>query len=224
MDTWIERRARRAQERRRLAVVSAVSVLAVVLTLVLASCTRSQDTTTAAPAHPLSHAALLRDERVRAVERLQVAAAYTTTTTRPAVNPQFGPPPENTGAGKRIVYCNSCQTAWLIDESNYVVWKFPVSGHRGMPSAGTYHVFRALDMGRSKHHPDLRLPYFTGFAWGSTTDIGFHGIPLRPDGSQIENDSQLGQPLSSGCVRVSQAMARVIHDFAPVGTTVVVTP
>ena len=148
----------------------------------------------------------------------------TTTTTRPAVNPDTGPPPADTGDGRRIVYCNSCQQVWLVDATNYVEATFRVSGRRGTPRPGTYHVFRKLEMGRSKSHPDLRLPYFVGFAWGSTTDIGFHGIPLRPDGSQIESDAQLGQPLSSGCVRESQLMAKVVYEWTPEGTTVVVTP
>ena len=85
-------------------------------------------------------------------------------------------------------------------------------------------MFRKLEEGRSKAHPDLRLPYFVGFAWGSTTDIGFHGIPLRADGSPIESDAQLGQPLSSGCVRENQWAAKLLYDWAPEGTTVVVTP
>jgi hypothetical protein len=151
-------------------------------------------------------------------------APTTTTTTRPAVNPDTGPPPPNSGAGRRIVYCNSCQRVWLVEEPDYVFATFAVSGRRGTPRPGEYHVFRKLEMGRSKAHPDLRLPYFVGFAWGSTTDIGFHGIPLRPDGSQIESDAQLGQPLSSGCVRENQWAAHLVYDWAEEGTTVVVTP
>jgi hypothetical protein len=243
MDTGCVRTTR-AERQRHLAIVTFVSIAAVVLTLVLAACGVAGGTTESAagdqaarlrraphthsdgPAHAPgpSRAQRLREQHALDVERLRTAAAYTTTTTRPAVSPQFGPPPPNSGAGRRLVYCNSCQTAWIIDETGYVIWKFPVSGRRGIPRAGTYHVFRKLEMGRSLHHPDLRLPYFVGFAWGTTTDIGFHGIPLRPDNSQIEADSQLGQPLSSGCVRVSQVMAEAIYDFAEVGTTVVVLP
>ncbi|MEP6624680.1 MAG: L,D-transpeptidase, partial [Acidimicrobiia bacterium] len=100
---------------------------------------------------------------------------------------------------------------------------YQVSGRRGVPRPGEYHVFRKLEMGHSKAHPSLSLPWFVGFTWGSTTDIGFHGIPTNPDGSQIEDDSQLGQPLSSGCVRESQINAKVLYDWAPVDTLVVVT-
>lgn len=236
MDTGSARGARGPQHRN-LAVVTLVSITAVVLTLVLAACGVTAgpgDASEQAAGHGAPKSADgPRTHRPSAQERAQVraardrdliatVAAYTTTTTRPAVSP-FGPPPD-ANVGKRLVYCNSCQTAWMIDETNYVVWSFKVSGRRGTPRAGVYHVFRKLEMGRSKSHPDLRLPYFVGFAWGSTTDIGFHGIPLRPDNSQIEADSQLGQPLSSGCVRVSQPMAKAIYTFADIGTPVVVLP
>lgn len=221
METMGERRARR-QARHRLQAVTGTSVVLVVVALILASCGVSQSTAGAPPAtaHWSIDACPLEVKRIAA--RL-AATATTTTTTRPAVNPDYGPPPENTGTGRRIVYCNSCQVVWLIDATNYVEFKYQVSGRRGTPRPGEYHVFRKLDMGRSKAHPELRLPWFVGFAWGTTTDIGFHGIPLRPDDSQIQDDSQLGQPLSSGCIRETQFWAKVLYDWTPEGTLVVVT-
>lgn len=213
MNTETDRRTRREQRRRIQAVGSTCAVvLAVALTL--ASCdAATRETEARRPATPL---ALRRAAVVQTIPT-------TTTTTRPAVNPFLGPAPVASGSGRRIVYCNSCQTVWLVEADDYVTATYKVSGHRGMPSPGEYHAFRKLDMGRSKSHPDLRLPWFVGFAWGNTTDIGFHGIPLRPDGSQIEDDSQLGMPLSSGCVRESQSDAKILYDWAPEGTLVVVT-
>lgn len=221
METMQDRRARR-EARRRLQAAIATSVASVVVALLLASC--SGRAATAAPAPPGARWSGDTQPLVlqRAAARL-AETATTTTTTRPAVNPNYGPAPENSGVGRRIVYCNSCQTVWLIDETNYVEFKYLVSGRRGIPNPGEYHVFRKLEMGRSKAHPDLRLPWFVGFTWGRTTDIGFHGIPLNPDNSQIEDDSQLGQPLSSGCVRESQFWAKVLYDWTPEGTLVVVT-
>jgi hypothetical protein len=129
-------------------------------------------------------------------------------------------PPFGSGSGRRIVYCNSCQRAWHVTEDGDW-YTFPVSGKVGVPSPGVYHVIRKLNPGGSG---TLILPYFVGFAYGSTTDIGFHGIPLRPDGSPIESDAELGQFRSHGCVRESQSDAIRTWNFAPVGTTVVVTP
>ena len=216
MSTRSGRRTRREQ-RRRLEAVGGTCLAALALALVLASCgTGSSSTTARASRRPI----LLQRAAVRVPIRALIPT--TTTTTRPAVNPDTGPPPANTGVGRRIIYCNSCQTVWLVEADNYVTASYRVSGRTGTPNPGEYHVFRKLEMGRSKSHPDLRLPWFVGFAWGSTTDIGFHGIPLEPDGSQIEDDSQLGTPLSSGCVRENQLTAKLLFDWAPVDTLVVV--
>jgi lipoprotein-anchoring transpeptidase ErfK/SrfK len=220
METRTQRRVRRDQ-RHRIVTVAGACALALGVALVLASCARPEHTT----AGPLLEVRTVRARKAhhRATSHAVPAPPTTTTTTRPAVNPELGPPPPNTGEGRRIVYCNSCQRVWLVDETNYLVATFPVSGRRSTPRPGTYHVFRKLESGYSKAH-NLRLPYFVGFAWGSTTDIGFHGIPLRSDGSPIESDAQLGQPLSSGCVRLNQMVAKAVYEWTPEGTTVVVTP
>ena len=216
METRVQRRVRR-DRRQRIVTVTGACAFALGIALTLASCARP-DHTTAGP--------LLETHRVRAERTTSYRVPptpTTTSTTRPAVNPALGPPPASSGIGRRIVYCNSCQRVWLVDEPDYVVATFPVSGRRYTPRPGIYHVFRKLESGYSKAH-DLRLPYFVGFAWGSTTDIGFHGIPLRSDGSPIESDAQLGQPLSSGCVRLQQLVAKALYEWTPEGTPVVVTP
>lgn len=213
MNTTIDRRTRHEQ-RRRIQAVAGTCAVVIAVALVLASCgTSAPRAGSPPPRRPITV------QRVAAIDTLP----STTTTTRPAINPFLGSAPAATGTGRRIVYCNWCQTVWLVEADDYVTATYRVSGHRGMPSPGEYHVVRKLDMGRSKSHPDLRLPWFVGFAWGNTTDIGFHGIPLRPDGSQIEDDSQLGVPLSSGCVRENQFDAKFLYDWAPEGTLVVVT-
>ncbi len=148
----------------------------------------------------------------------------TTTTTRPAVNAALAFVPTNSGTGRRIIYCNSCQRLWIMEDDTYASASYQVSGRRGTPDPGTYAVVRKLDMGYSKRDPSLRLPWFVGFTMGRTTDIGFHGIPLRPNGEPIQSDAQLGEPLSAGCIRQNQANAKALYDWAPVGTTVVVTP
>jgi len=76
----------------------------------------------------------------------------------------------------------------------------------------------------SAHGGRLRLPYMTRFAHGRSLAIGFHGIPLRGNGTPIQSDSELGQYRSAGCVRMNQQDVKVLWDFAPVGTSVVVLP
>lgn len=219
MDTYLDRRARRLERRRSVTAVGVTCVLGIALSILAASCSTSASARDAQEPGALP---TLRAVPAR-MTRTMPTVPTTTTTTRPTVNPATGPPPANTGAGRRIIYCNSCQTVWIVESDEFVTAMYKVSGHTGMPNPGEYHVFRKLDMGRSKSHPNLRLPWFVGFAWGSTTDIGFHGIPLEPDGSQIEDDSQLGIPLSSGCVRENQLIAKFLYDWTPIDTLVVVT-
>jgi L,D-transpeptidase catalytic domain len=128
--------------------------------------------------------------------------------------------PDGSGVGRRIVYCISCQQVWLVEDDDYVFSSYAVSGRRGFPRTGTYKVIRRINPGV---HGTLRLPYFVGFTFGKTTDVGFHGIPLS-GGRQIQRDSQLGTYRSSGCVRENQTDARRLWDFAPMGTKVVVIP
>src|SRR3954464_2285249 len=157
METRVQRRVRR-DRRYRLLEVTGVCALAVGVAIVLASCTRTDDTPMAITR--------VRTASVRPTTAYRVPPTPTTSsTTRPAVNPDTGPPPANTGAGKRIIYCNSCQRVWLVDGTTFVFAPSRVMGPRGMPRVGTYHVFRKLEEGRSKAPPDLRLPYFVGFAW-----------------------------------------------------------
>jgi hypothetical protein len=139
--------------------------------------------------------------------------------------PPSGPPaPPNSGEGRRIVYSNSGQRVWLVESDNHYSATFPVSGRRGVPAPGTYHVFSKSVMSTA-HGGDLRLPYMTRFARASSgLAIGFHGIPLRGNGTPIQSDAELGEFRSAGCVRMNQNDIRVLYNWAPIGTKVVVLP
>jgi lipoprotein-anchoring transpeptidase ErfK/SrfK len=117
------------------------------------------------------------------------------------------------------VYSNSQQHVWVIEANGAVTYSWPVSGRTGTPPFGTYSIQRRLN---PDYSGSLRLPYFQGFLRGSSgLWFGFHGIPLEPNGTPIEPDSELGTPRSHGCVRLSQADAAILWNWATVGTTVV---
>jgi hypothetical protein len=138
-----------------------------------------------------------------------------------AVGPAGEPVPANSGFGRRAVYSNSMQRVWLVEDNGFVAHSWAVSGRRGVPAPGTYHVFSKSAQSSAG---SLSLPHMTRFAHGRSAPIGFHGIPLRPNGAPIQSDAELGQYRSHGCVRMNQDAARVLFDWAPVGTTVVVLP
>jgi hypothetical protein len=138
-----------------------------------------------------------------------------------ATGPSGPPLPPNSGTGRRIVYSNAQQRIWLVEANGLVSHTFLVSGRHGLPSVGVHQVFSKVT---SSPSGDLTLPWTLRFAWSSSGNpIDIHGIPLRPDGSPIEPDSLLGTPQSHGCLRMNQADAKFVWDWASVGTTVVVT-
>jgi hypothetical protein len=121
-------------------------------------------------------------------------------------------------SGKRIIYSIGQQRVVLIDENETVIGDFLVSGRLDLPAPGLYHV---IEEGKRVNgwSGNLRLPWFTRFAYGPDSDIGFHGIPIGPWGP-IQSEAQLGQPLSHGCVRMIEWWAKFIFDWAPGGTPV----
>jgi lipoprotein-anchoring transpeptidase ErfK/SrfK len=216
-----QRQFRRLQRARHfrvgVAVVATVAVLAGAITIFAGTMDNGE-------AAAGTSAAAVPARRQAKPQRPTVMRAHTVVKTADAtkapVNPAFPPPPANSGAGRRVVYCNSCQRVWLIEADGWVHVSYPVSGRRNYPRNGTYKVIRRTNPGWSH---TLRLPYFVGFTYGNTTDVGFHGIPLRPNGSPIESDQELGLFRSHGCVRENQYQAKVMWDWASMGTRVVVT-
>ena len=143
----------------------------------------------------------------------------------PPPEPAPGPPafpalPEGSGSGRRVVYSNSQQRMWLVEHGERTESSYLVSGRRGDPAPGTYQVFS-----RSRHASsgNVRMEYMVRFARTPGLDIGFHAIPVGRNGP-IQSESELGQYRSRGCVRQSVGDAARLWDWAPVGTTVVVTP
>jgi hypothetical protein len=138
-----------------------------------------------------------------------------------ATTPSGPPLPANSGTGRRIVYSNKQQRIWLVEDNGQVSHTFLVSGRHGLPAVGIDHVYSKVP---SSPSGNLTLPWTLRFAVApSGAPIDFHGIPLEPDGTPIEPDSLLGTPESHGCVRMSQVNAKIVWDWANVGTTVVVT-
>lgn len=130
--------------------------------------------------------------------------------------------PAHSGSGKRVVFGVGAQRVWLVNAADKVVRTYPVSGSKyDNLNLGTYHV-SSVSRVATAYNSQERLPYMVRFAYGRTAPIGFHAIPVRPDGTLVESRSELGKPMSDGCIRAWITDARALWNFAPVGTTVVV--
>jgi lipoprotein-anchoring transpeptidase ErfK/SrfK len=130
--------------------------------------------------------------------------------------------PQRTGTGRRVVYSNSLQWVWVIDEGEQMIRSMPVSGKRGVPNPGTY---RVTSQSLSSYSPDFKgvtFRWMTRFAKGPEGgNIGFHEIP-RKFGKVMQTYAQLGSFAGSGCVRMATEDVKFIYEWAKPGTTVVV--
>jgi lipoprotein-anchoring transpeptidase ErfK/SrfK len=121
-----------------------------------------------------------------------------------------------------VVYAIGAQQVWLVTDST-VVRTYKVSGSRyDQLDPGGYRVFS-----RSRHatswHGTETMEYMVRFHRGARSNIGFHDIPVdTASGTEVQTLSDLGTPLSDGCIRQDVVDAAALWEFAPVGTRVVV--
>ena len=155
----------------------------------------------------------------------------TTTTTIVWNHSNPRPLPEKTGKGKRIVFQNSLNWVWIVNENEEVVMSVPVSGRDGVPKAGKYRVMSKSEFSQSIFFPEIKMKWSVRFAVspnGKNT-ISFHSIPTcawegghcSPVGP-MQTVEQLGTFQSGGCVRMLDTDAEFLYNFVEVGTRVLV--
>ena len=164
----------------------------------------------------------------RAENQVQVIPTTSTTTTAPPPPTLAFGLPLNSGTGRRAVYSKSAQQVWAVDSNGTVIKTHRVSGRRLWcdPKPGTYAVFSRSRYTFALSNPDIIWGYMVRFTKGCNGgNIGFHEIPTnKTTGYKVQSISQLGTPLSGGCVRQALPDAQWMWDWASVGTKVVVLP
>lgn len=131
--------------------------------------------------------------------------------------------PPGTGHGKRIVFSQSRQRVWLVSRAKHVERTYLVSGSLSDNlDPGTYSVYSRSEQAWGVDDSGT-MRNFVRFTQGDTgAAIGFHDIPID-DGEPVQTLAQLGTPQSHGCIRQKHSDAVALWNFAPLGTTVVVT-
>lgn len=129
--------------------------------------------------------------------------------------------PAESGKGRRVVYSINGQRVWLVENDERVSRTYRVSGRLDRPGPGSYEVYSKSPTAISYDYTET-MQHMIRFAHGESAAIGFHDIPVLDDGTPVQTEAQLGQPLSAGCVRQSQQDAEWLWNWAVLGTTVVV--
>jgi hypothetical protein len=129
--------------------------------------------------------------------------------------------PTGSGTGRRVVFSESAQRVWLVEDDGTIASTYLVSGSvTDNLGPGKYDVYS-----RSRHAVGIQdsgvMEYFVRFTRGQNAAIGFHSIPTK-NGTPLQTVAQLGTPQSHGCIRQKQSDAERMWDFAGIGTDVVV--
>jgi hypothetical protein len=132
------------------------------------------------------------------------------------------PLPDDSGTGRRVVFSESEQRVWLVAPGDVVRRTYLVSGslHDNL-APGTYAVYSRSEQAWGIDDSGT-MRWFVRFTQGPNAAIGFHSIPELA-GEPVQTRAELGTPRSHGCIRQRMVDAEALWDFAPVGTTVVVT-
>ncbi len=98
--------------------------------------------------------------------------------------------------------------------------RFPVStGKKGSPTpTGEFKVYSKHPRAWS-NRAKLWMPNWMAFY--PTGLYGIHELPEWPGGKK-EGENHLGTPASGGCVRLGVGPAKLLYDWAPVGTKVII--
>ena len=129
--------------------------------------------------------------------------------------------PLDSGVGRRVVFDQGAQRVWLVRGDGEARRTYAVSGSReDNLDPGSYEVYSRSERAWGIDDGGT-MKFMVRFAHGERAAIGFHDIPYK-DGELVQTRSDLGTPLSSGCVRQWRPDAKALWRFAPVGTPVVV--
>jgi hypothetical protein len=96
------------------------------------------------------------------------------------------------------------------------------SGRYDLPTPrGTFNIINKVPLAYSNQY-DLYMPFWMAFTYAGH---GFHELPFwkyRSGYEYKERESNLGTPVSHGCVRLGVGPAEIAYNFADIGTPIVI--
>ncbi len=127
--------------------------------------------------------------------------------------------PQPSGSNKRIVIDLSEQRLYVY-QGGQLLHNWVVS--TGMPGADTIPGhFKVLNKIPSAYAYTwgLQMPYWLGIYWAGSLQNGIHALPIMANG-QLLWEGYLGQRVSYGCIILSTENARILYNWAEIGTPV----
>lgn len=119
---------------------------------------------------------------------------------------------------KRIVVDISEQHLYAY-EGDLLVYSFIAStGMNNATAIGTFSVLNKIPNAYGSTW-NIWMPYWLGIYWSGGLQNGIHALPILPGGTRLWA-GYLGTPISYGCVVLGEYEARLLYEWADIGTPV----
>jgi lipoprotein-anchoring transpeptidase ErfK/SrfK len=124
--------------------------------------------------------------------------------------------------GEKWIEVNLTTQRFRALQGQTVVYAFVTStGENGRETQpGRYQVLDKIPNAYSRFW-NLWMPYWMGIYWAGSSENGIHALPILSSGQTLWA-GYLGSRVSFGCVILDTSAAKLIYDWADIGTTVVV--
>jgi lipoprotein-anchoring transpeptidase ErfK/SrfK len=123
--------------------------------------------------------------------------------------------------GDKHIVVNITEQHLYAYQGDTLAFSFTISsGADNSTSIGTFSVLDKDPLAYSAPW-GFWMPDWLGIYWVGDLENGIHALPVLPDGRVIWGDS-IGTPASHGCVVLDTADARLLYDWADIGTQVVI--
>jgi lipoprotein-anchoring transpeptidase ErfK/SrfK len=125
------------------------------------------------------------------------------------------------GNGSKRILIDISEQHLYAYQGDVLIYSFVVS--TGMNNGTRTGNFRVLDKIPNAYAStwNLQMPYWLGIYWGGALENGIHALPILSNG-QLLWEGYLGTPVSFGCVILGTEEARLLYEWAEVGTPVVI--
>lgn len=131
------------------------------------------------------------------------------------------PAGQATAMGKKIEVSLSKQQV-MVWENGKVIYTMKASTGKApyLTRTGSFEILDKMPYAESSGL-GWGMPYWMGIYFAGGTENGFHAMARLKDGSVLST-SVLGRPATSGCIMLSDYDAKILYEWAPLGTPVII--
>jgi len=124
--------------------------------------------------------------------------------------------------GEKWIDINLSTQRFRALQGQTVLYSFVTStGENGRETnPGRYQVLDKIPNAYSRFW-NLWMPYWLGIYWAGSSENGIHALPILSNGQTLWA-GYLGRRVSFGCVILDSSAAKLMYDWADIGTTVVI--